>query len=90
MALSGHDHDYERFAPKNPWGRVQGRRGVQQFVAGTGGKSLYPKSHSVRGSHRFINSRFGVLELILGPAGYSWAFRDLRLRVRDSGHRSCR
>jgi hypothetical protein len=90
IALSGHDHDYERFAPMTPDGSYDPAHGLQQFVSGTGGKSLYPKGATERGSQKFINTRFGVLELKLRPGSYSWRFLGTKLRVRDSGTATCR
>jgi hypothetical protein len=89
IALSGHDHDYERFDPMNPAGAVEPDRGIQQFVAGGGGRSLYPRTTTVSGSRAFRKA-FGVLELRLRPTGYSWAFRTVAGRVRDSGSAACR
>ena len=89
IALAGHDHDYERFDPMSPDGVVQPNRGIQQFVSGGGGKSLYPKGTTVPGSKVFL-SRFGVLKLSLRPNSYSWEFRGIKLRVRDSGSATCR
>jgi 3',5'-cyclic AMP phosphodiesterase CpdA len=90
VALSGHDHDYERFAPMDPSGTLDPAHGIQQFVSGAGGKSHYPKGATVAGSKAFINTSFGVLKLTLRPASYSWQFLDLRMRVRDSGSAACR
>ncbi|QNA90543.1 hypothetical protein G4G28_22260 [Massilia sp. Dwa41.01b] len=36
LVLSGHDHDYERFAPQDADGR-RDPGGIRQFVVGTGG-----------------------------------------------------
>jgi hypothetical protein len=88
VALSGHDHDYERFAPKLPGGKVSAT-GIRQFVAGLGGKSLYPKGTTVSGSKFFLNRTFGVLRLRLTPTSYAWQFRDLAGRIRDSGSTAC-
>ncbi len=41
VALSGHDHIYERFAPQDADGTADTARGIRQFVVGTGGKDLY-------------------------------------------------
>jgi hypothetical protein len=89
VALSGHDHDYERFVPMSPRGVAEPDRGIQQFVSGGGGRSLYPRGTAVAGSQRFL-SRFGVLELTLQPEGYSWRFVKPGGRVRDSGSAACR
>lgn len=89
VALSGHDHDQERFDPMTADGTADPAHGIRQFVSGGGGKSLYPKGTTEVGS-RFFRSGFGVLELTLRPDSYSWKFRDLKLRVRDSGSADCR
>jgi hypothetical protein len=90
IALSGHDHDYERFAPMAPDGTLDPARGIQQFVSGLGGRSLYPRGTTVPGSQAFIDDRFGVLELTLRPSSYSYRFHDTALSVRDSGTGTCR
>src|SRR5206468_10877660 len=38
VVLSGHEHNYERFAPQDPAGRADAGRGIREFVVGTGGK----------------------------------------------------
>ena len=37
VVLGGHAHDYERFAPQDPSGKLDRARGLRQFVVGTGG-----------------------------------------------------
>ena len=44
VVLSGHDHDYERFAPQTSSGVADPDRGIREFVVGTGGKSHLPTS----------------------------------------------
>lgn len=88
LALSGHDHDQERFAPMTPRGVVDQDHGIRQLVSGGGGRSLYPKGTPVPGS-QFFRAGFGVLKLTLTPTGYSWQFVDPKLRVRDSGSATC-
>lgn len=89
LALSGHDHDYERFRVQDTTGHAD-PEGIQQIVVGTGGKSLYPKGAPAPGSVKFLNGYFGVLKLTLRPAGWSWQFRDTGLTLRDSGSLACR
>lgn len=89
LALSGHDHNYERFAPMNASGGVDAENGIRQFVSGGGGKNLYPAGTTVPGSEVF-HKKFGVLELNLSPTGYAWKFRGIKLGVRDSGSADCR
>jgi hypothetical protein len=91
IVLNGHDHDYERFAPQDPDGRLDPAKGIRQFVVGTGGGSLrqfrtvQPNSE-VRG-----NSSLGVLQLDLQPEGYSWRFVPAAGgSFTDSGAGSCR
>src|SRR6202161_1210487 len=38
IVIGGHDHDYERFAPQDPDGHLDPKRGLVEFVVGTGGK----------------------------------------------------
>jgi hypothetical protein len=73
MVLSGHDHDYERFAPQSPAG-VKDSKGIRQFVAGTGGAAHSPILF-VRSNSQVRNSlTYGVLELTLKPHSYAWRF----------------
>ena len=91
IALSGHDHDYERFAPLLADGRPSARRGVRQFVVGTGGRELRPFSVPRRGSRRRLAGDFGVLDLRLRRGSYRWAFRAEPLgQALDRGRSSCR
>src|SRR5436853_124745 len=41
IAIAGHDHEYERFAPQTPDGHLDPARGIRAFVVGTGGGGLY-------------------------------------------------
>lgn len=73
VVLSGHDHDYERFAPQTPGGKLS-PRGIRQFVVGTGGKELRPFG-AIKDNSRVRNaSTFGVLKLTLHPRSYEWRF----------------
>jgi hypothetical protein len=75
LLLSGHSHDYERFAPLDRDGDVDRAEGIRQFVVGTGGAfftgglgSLAPHSEVAQ------NNTFGVLKLTLHPTSYDWQF----------------
>lgn len=90
VVISGHDHDYERFAPQNPDGALDAARGIREFVVGTGGKShrlfgtLKPNSE-VRNA-----TAFGVLKLTLKPKGYDWKFiSEAGKTFTDSGSGVC-
>ena len=75
VVLSGHDHDYERFAPQRAGGTADPERGIREFVVGTGGKNLTSFSRTVRPNSEVRNSEtFGILRLTLHPRSYEWRF----------------
>ncbi len=88
LAIAGHDHLYEWFAPLGSSGRPK-RGGVRQFVVGTGGRSLYRFGEPQPGSIA-RESRFGALALDLGEGGFSWRFIDVEGATRDRGEAHCR
>ena len=88
LALVGHDHHYERFAPQTPGG-TRSATGIQQFIVGTGGYNHYDfggpplPNTAVR-----QNTTFGLLQLRLRETGYSWVFLPAAGGVfTDSGAR---
>ena len=89
IALAGHDHDYERFARLSPGAVVQPSRGIQSFVSGAGGKSLYHLGVRKKGSAVFKASVPGVLVLQLKRGSYTWKFRTVDGRTPDAGTRDC-
>jgi hypothetical protein len=80
VVVWGHNHQYERFAPMNPAGRLDAARGIRSFVAGTGGAGLYAFGPAQPYSEARDNRTFGVLEFTLHPHGYDWRF------VPQAGH----
>jgi hypothetical protein len=91
ILLSGHSHDYERFAPLDANGNVDGARGIRQFVVGTGG-IFFTGGLSTREAHSEVaqNNTFGVLELTLHPASYDWQFVPIAGGTfTDSGSGAC-
>lgn len=74
LVLSGHDHDYERFAPQDADGRLDRARGVRQFVVGTGGAFATPFLQFTPHSEVREASYDGVLELKLLDGAYAWRF----------------
>lgn len=89
VALGGHDHDYERFAPLDDDGN-RTATGIQSFVAGTGGRSLYSFGAVQNGSQARYNSEHGVLVLTLRDGAYGWEFRTITGDSVDSGSQTCR
>jgi len=87
--ITGHDHDYERFARMTPSGAAS-TSGIREFVVGTGGKELRPfgtiKAHSlVRNA-----TTFGVLKLTLHATSYDWQFVPVAGGTfTDSGTGNC-
>jgi 3',5'-cyclic AMP phosphodiesterase CpdA len=74
LVLSGHDHDYERFAPQDADGRLDPTHGIRQFVVGTGGAYPTPFLFTVAHSEVRDSNRTGVLRLRLYAGGYGWEF----------------
>ena len=74
LVLTGHSHNYERFAPVTPDG-VASPAGVRQFVVGTGGRNLHTDTGpQAAGSEILRTDVFGVLELTLEPSAYTARF----------------
>ncbi|MGD0491292.1 MAG: metallophosphoesterase [Steroidobacteraceae bacterium] len=42
LVLNGHDHLYGRYRPLDPTGNYDPKRGIREFVVGTGGETLDP------------------------------------------------
>jgi hypothetical protein len=91
VILNGHDHDYERFAPQDPEGHADVKRGIREFVVGSGGKNSHRKMGEAKANSEVRNDdTFGVLKLILHAKGYDWEFvPEAGKTFRDSGSGSC-
>jgi hypothetical protein len=90
LVLSGHEHNYERFAPQTPTGTPEPVRGIREFVVGTGGKSHYDGSNPIANSEVFNGTTWGVLQLTLEAGSYSWQFIPVPGGTfTDSGSGNC-
>ena len=90
LALVGHDHVYERFAPVNALGVRDRAHGIREFVVGTGGAEHYPITAVHRDSQVHNATAYGVLELSLAPGRYEWHFDPaLGATFTDSGSADC-
>jgi hypothetical protein len=92
LVLSAHAQHYERFAPQDAGGNAD-RRGMRQFVVGTGGQALHPLADEREpNSVRLNNTTLGVLKLTLRSDSYSWEFVPLPGSggYTDSGSAACR
>jgi hypothetical protein len=89
VVLSGHDHDYERFALQDADSKAD-PKGIRQFVVGTGGRELYKWEHGDPDSEVKNNQTFGVLKLTLHADGYDWEFIPVEGQTfTDKGSAKC-
>ena len=90
VVLTGHDHNYERFAPQDATGRADPAYGVRAFVVGTGGKDLRALGIRRPNSEALQNTAHGVLALTLQPRGYAFRFLPAAgSSYADSGNAGC-
>lgn len=91
IVLSGHDHNYERFAPTKPTGSPDPTRGLRQWVVGTGGASIRPFQDAALPTTESRNSTaHGVLRLDLYAGGYDWQFLTTSSNpFTDTGSAAC-
>jgi hypothetical protein len=90
VVISGHDHNYERFARQTPSGALDTSRGIREFVVGTGGAS-HGGFGTIKANSQVRNATtYGVLKLTLNSASYSWKFVPVAGKTfTDSGTTSC-
>ena len=91
VIINGHDHDYERFAPQDTAGHADPRRGIREFVVGTGGKNSHRTFGVIQpNSETHQADTFGVLKLALHASSYDWEFvPEAGKTYHDSGTGSC-
>ena len=94
LALNGHDHAYQRFAPMRPDGTRDDAHGIRRIVVGTGGgETLYSWADSLPARQNLEvrdNHTHGVLKLTLRSGGYDWKFVPVSgAGFTDSGSGSC-
>lgn len=91
ILVSGHDHDYERFAPLDSSGAVDSTTGIRQFVVGTGGAGLRRGfATPLPGSEVREDKSHGLLRLVLGDGEYEWEFIPIAgQQFTDRGSGTC-
>jgi hypothetical protein len=90
VLLSGHSHNYERFAPQNASGGLDNTNGIRQLVVGTGGAFFTGVGSAHPNSQVRNNDTFGILKMTLRPTGYDWQFiRAAGGSFTDSGSTAC-
>lgn len=80
LVLNGHEHNYERFAP---------RHGMVEIVSGTGGAGSYPFGTPLAGSEFRLTDVQGVTFIHLTTEGWTSRFVDVSGAVRDTATGSC-
>ena len=89
VVLNGHDHLYARYRPLDPSGKFDPKKGIREFIVGTGGETLDAvvqtgTSSDPSGNPNFnaenleaSNGQFwGVMGLTLNQDGYAWDFES--------------
>jgi hypothetical protein len=91
VVINGHDHDYERFAPQDPDGSADSKRGIREFVVGSGGKNSHRSFDKPKPNSEVRNAdTFGVLKLTLHSSSYDWEFvPQAGKSFHDSGSGPC-
>lgn len=90
LILTGHDHEYERFAPQTATGTPDKVSGIVEFVVGTGGRSHYPFGRIVANSLIRNNTTYGVLRLELLASSWSFTFVPVAGKTfTDTGTGTC-
>ncbi len=90
IVISGHDHEYERFAPQAPDGTADPVRGIREFVVGTGGAGLYSFGTPLPNSEVRDATSHGVLKLTLSVGSYTWQYVPVAGdSFTDSGSGTC-
>ncbi len=91
VILTGHEHNYERFAKQTADGVLDPVNGIRQFIVGTGGIGMTPSVAIKPNSEKFNALNFGVLKLTLGSNSYAWEFvPTVDGVIVDSGSSNCR
>ena len=89
VVLSGHDHDYERFAPQTWQGLADPANGIREFVVGTGGTPVEAFNVIKPNSEVRNHTAHGVLRLRLHDGMYRWRFISTDGLFSDSGTATC-
>jgi len=89
LVLNGHDHLYARYRPLDPSGNYDPKKGIREFIVGTGGETLDAVATAGTSSDPGGNANFnaqnleaatgefwGVLGLTLNQNGYAWDFES--------------
>jgi hypothetical protein len=90
LVLNGHDHLYARYRPLDPSGQYDPKKGIREFIVGTGGETLDAvvttdtTAADPSGNPNFNKENleaatgqfWGVMGLTLNQNGYEWDFES--------------
>ena len=81
IVLNGHDHLYARFIPLDPNANPDPRRGLREFIVGTGGESLDQPVPNATSQYiaSATGNYYGVMKLTLHRDGYEWDYESAML-----------
>jgi 3',5'-cyclic AMP phosphodiesterase CpdA len=92
VVLAGHEHNYQRFAPMDAFGRAD-PNGVRLFIVGTGGDTYgdLPDGENAANREAAQDRSFGVLRMVLGDGGYDFEFVTApgERAFKDAGDADC-
>ena len=94
IALTGHDHDYQRWHPLNGQGELD-PNGITEFVVGTGGHGIQDFTRNDPLEPRLAvgfdtpPAAFGALRMELNQDGAAFQFVNTQGHVLDSGSIGC-
>jgi hypothetical protein len=90
LVLTGHAHNYQRFAAQNAAGVADPVRGLREFVVGTGGHPVHHTVLPIANTEVTDATAWGVLKLTLRNSGYDWQFLPIAGQTfTDSGSQAC-
>jgi hypothetical protein len=74
VVLNADAHNYQRWDPLDPQGEVDAKRGIREFIVGTGGVKKDSLTSDVwpSGLASAQDTTFGVLKITLANTGYTW------------------
>jgi len=90
LVLNGHDHLYARYRPLDPSGNYDPKKGIREFIVGTGGETLDAvvttdttaadpsgnPNFNAQNLEAASGQFWGVMALTLDPNGYKWDFES--------------
>ena len=90
LVLNGHDHLYARYRPLDPNGNYDPKKGMREFIVGTGGETLDAvvttnttaadpsgnPNFNAENIEKASGEFWGVMGLTLNQNGYAWNFQS--------------